>query len=335
MFLVLPVFAAARDGVERPLFESHDVLEVTIEAPLTTLMKDRPDEEYLDGIFSYVDADGAKRTFDLKLRTRGKFRRQRANCSFAPIRLNFRTEDLEGSDLAGENRLKLVTHCQSRTRYEQLVLREFLTYRIMNALSDLSFRARLMRINYVDTEKAKPVTRYGFVIEDEDHLGERIGMQKIQSDGLSYSVLEPVHTSLVTAFQYLIGNTDYSLVRGPENDDCCHNAVPFSDAGTLYSIPYDFDHSGMVNAPYAAPNPQFKIRSVRTRVYRGRCSHNEILPDTLEDIAAKRGEVMSIVDSLVDLDERNRREVTRYLDAFFEEIAKPAQVERRLVGKCS
>ncbi len=37
-----------------PLFADDSPLAVTIEAPLTTLMKDRPEEEYLEGKFSFT-----------------------------------------------------------------------------------------------------------------------------------------------------------------------------------------------------------------------------------------------------------------------------------------
>ena len=58
-----------------PLFATHTPLQVTIEAPLTTLARDRPEEEYLDGTFTFPGGDGAAQTVDLKIRTRGNYRR--------------------------------------------------------------------------------------------------------------------------------------------------------------------------------------------------------------------------------------------------------------------
>lgn len=335
MFLAISPLAGAQTGVQ-PLFASHSVLDVRIEAPMTTLMKERPDVEYLDGTFSYTDMAGQDHTFDLKLRTRGKFRRQTSTCRFAPIRLNFKKGQLADSEFDGQDKLKLVTHCQTKgKRYEQLVLREYLTYRILQTLTDYSFGARLMRITYVDTEGDDPITRYGFVIEDEDDIGTRLGLTKLNSSGLKYSELDDAHANMVIMYEYLIGNTDFSLVRGPTENDCCHNAVPFSDGTIAKSIPYDFDHAGLIDAPYAKPNPQFKTNSVRTRVYRGRCSNNEILPDTLSYFLSKQAEIMALVDDLTDLDDKNRKQVVAYLDDFFEDIANPKKVERNLIKKCS
>ena len=332
VFLTLSVEATGQR-----LFEDHDVLEIAIAAPLTTLERSRPDEEYLDGQLTYRDTDGGQHAFDLKLRARGKFRRQKRTCQFPPVRLNFRTQQVTGSIFDGQDKLKLVTHCNSRRdRYEQLVLREYLAYRILETLTDKSFGARLLRITWSNTEDDdEPFTRYGFVIEDDDDVGGRIGMEPLTTDKLNYSDLDQAHTNLVTMFQYLIGNTDYSLIRGPENDECCHNAVPFHDGQVVWPVPYDFDFSGLVDAPYADPAPQFKIRSVRTRVYRGRCSSNDLLRGSIAAFEASKAEIYGLIDTLTDLDDRNRKQVTQYLDGFYDAIADDKMVQRNLVRKCS
>jgi hypothetical protein len=319
------------------LFTDDSILQVRIEAPLETLSRERPDDEYLDGSLSYTEADGRMQRFDVRLQTRGRFRRQRSTCPFPPVRLNFKTGDLVGSLLEGQDKLKLVTHCNTRRdQFEQLVMREYLAYRILHSLTDLSFRTRLLHITYVDTENDnESITRYGFVIEDDDDVGERIGMESLKTAKLNYSDVDQAHANLVTVFQYLIGNTDYSLIRGPADDDCCHNAVPFSDGSLVWPVPYDFDFSGLVDAPYADPAPQFNIRSVRTRVYRGRCSNNDILDETLDIFRAKKEEIYGLVSALPDLDDRNRRQVTQYLDSFFRVAEDEKRIEREFVRECS
>ena len=90
----------------------------------------------------------------------------------------------------------------------------------------------------------------------------------------------------------MIGNTDFSPVAGPPGEDCCHNYVLFKGEGAnITPVPYDFDQSGFVDAPYANPNPRFKIRSVKQRVYRGRCGNNSQIPDTLQQFQDKRAEI--------------------------------------------
>ena len=332
VFLSISVEAAGQ-----ALFESHEILDIKIDAPLTTLERSRPDEEYLDGKLVYQDVDGQERVFDLKLRARGKFRRQKKTCQFPPVRLNFRTQQVAGSVFDGQDKLKLVTHCNTRRdRYEQLVLREYLAYRILGTLTEKSFGARLLRITWTDVEDDdESFTRYGFFIEDDDDVGARIGMESLEIEKLNYSDLDQAHTNLVTVFEYLIGNTDYSLIRGPADDECCHNAVPFHDGQVVWPVPYDFDFSGLVDAPYADPAPQFKIRSVRTRVYRGRCSSNELLPGSLAAFEAAKTEIYGLVDTLDGLDDRNRKSVRQYLDSFYDTIGDDRKLQRNLIRKCS
>lgn len=320
-----------------PLFASDTPLEVTIEAPLTTLMQERPDEDYLSGTFSFTGADGNRRSIDLKLRTRGNYRRQKKHCNFAPIRLNFRKSQVEDTVFAGQDKLKMVTHCQNNNHYyEQLVLRELLAYRILNAMTDKSFGVRLLRITYIDTEGAKAMTRLGFVIEDDDDVADRNGMKAIKTGDTSSDKLDRRQQSLINVFQYMIGNTEYSLFKAEPDKDCCHNAdlMSATDSGPFTPLAYDFDFSGMVDAPYANPNPRYKLLSVRQRLYKGECRNNDLLPNTLLHFQDRKDAIYDIIGSQRFLSLRSRRDVVRYLDRFYNRISKPESVTRSFVKKC-
>jgi hypothetical protein len=336
--LAAPLAYTQDDGDVAPLFGSHEPLEVTIEAPLTTLMDERPDEEYLDGTFSYVGDDGAEHSLDLKIRTRGNFRRQKKTCDFAPIRLNFKKKQVKDTEFDGQDKLKLVVHCKfDQPYYEQLVLKEYLAYRFLQVLTDKSFSVRLLHINYVNTEDDSTTTRYAFVIEDNDDVADRLGMESIKSADISHDDLDPAQESLVNLFQYMIGNTDYSLVKGEDPEDCCHNSELLTATGEApYTpLPYDFDLAGLVNARYAVPNPQFKLRSVRQRRYRGVCEQNELLPGTIQHFLDHRDAIYAIIDDLAPLDSSNRKDITGYLDSFFEVITSPRAINGRLINRCA
>jgi len=342
-FLFLSLPATARQAITdaspvvTPLFANHSPLSVTIEAPLTTLMTERPDEKYLDGTFSYTAGDGALQVFDLKLRTRGSYRRQKKHCDFAPIRLNFRKKQVAELEFAGQDKLKLVTHCQNgRPHYRQLLLREFLAYRILQLMTDKSYGVRLLQINYIDTEGAEPMTSIGFVIEDDDAIAERIGMLPVSTSHITYDDLERQQANLINVFQFLIGNTDYSLVNREPGENCCHNAdlMSATEGPPFTPLPYDFDFAGLVNAPYAEPNPQLDLRSVRQRLYRGRCSNNELLPATFERFFEKKDAVYGIVAELELFNAESRRDITRYLDAFYDSISQSRRIKSRFIDRC-
>ncbi|MDH3533624.1 MAG: hypothetical protein OEO82_11890, partial [Gammaproteobacteria bacterium] len=172
LFLLTSVTAVRASTDIDPLFASNDTLAVTVVAPLATLMLDRPLDAYLPAKFSYTGADGKLVELDIGVRTRGRFRRQVENCQFAPLRLNFKTSQAAGTLFANQDKLKLVTHCQNKSpRYQQAVLNEYLAYRIFNMLTDISFRARLLRVTYVDTDTDNAsMDSLAIIVEHQDQL---------------------------------------------------------------------------------------------------------------------------------------------------------------------
>jgi len=320
-----------------PLFVNQETLKVRIEAPLTTLMRDRSDTEYLDGTLAYTDASGGEHLLDLKLRARGKYRLQKKTCDVPPIRLNFRKKQVMGTEFAGQDKLKLVTHCEKRgTRYEQNTLKEYLAYKFLNAITPFSFGVRLLQVDYVDSDRGgETSTRYAFVIEDDDLLAQRIGAEAVKAPRLRYDQLDARYANLVSVFQFMIGNTDFSMVVGAKNDNCCHNTVPFAGNPDGYLvIPYDFDFSGLVNATYAEPNPKLPITRVVQRLYRGLCVYNDHLDETLAQFRENEAVFRELVSSQEGLQDKTRAGALKYVEGFYNVIEDESSVERYLVRKC-
>jgi len=334
--LGLPCLAQGAFG-DQPLFEADDTLRVTIRAPLEAIADERDSGEYHEGTLSFIDAGGQKRVLDLKLRARGKYRRRASTCRFPPIRLNFRKSQVAGTLFAGQDKLKLVTHCRTGSeRYEQMLLKEYLAYRFLETLTPSSFQSRLMRVTWHDpAEGEAPFEHYAFVIEDEELLGFRIGLPPAEIKGTRPQRLNARQAALVSVFEYLIGNTDFSLIAGPADDDCCHNVVLYGVGDDdLVPIPYDFDFSGLVDAPYAEPNPRLRIRSVRTRLYRGRCEHNGELEAVIRAFRDNREVLLALVGSQEGMTDHSRRSTRRYVEDFYEDLETPRDIDRRLVRRC-
>lgn len=320
-----------------PLFASRDTLEITIEGPLKTLIRERSKEEYYDGVLRYTDADGAEQALDLQFRARGNYRRRKSTCRFPPVRLNLKKKQVEGTIFEGQNVLKLVTHCRpGSSKYEQFVLKEELGYRILNLHTPISFRSRLLRVTWVNTEDDnESEERYGFVIEHNNELEKRTNLEDAAVQRASYAELNPKQAAIGAIFEYMIGNTDFSMVAGPSGEDCCHNGKLLRQAdGQIFFVPYDFDMAGLVNAPYAEPNPRFDLRSVTSRLYRGHCRFNPELDDTVALYLSKRAEVMALVDAQEGLDDSERKKLRSFLERFYEDLENPKRVRSQLVNKC-
>ncbi len=336
MLLCLPATVVATEP--DPLFLSDDVLDITLRGPFKRIMESRSIEEEQAGQLLFTDASGETISLDIKLRSRGNYRRQEAICEFSPIRLNFAKSTVRDTVFHKQDKLKLVTHCVAdERRYEQSVIREYLVYRMLNILTEKSFRVRLLRVTYEDTEvKRRPLVEYGFFIEHKDRLGKRLGLEPVEGVGrIRTREVEQQHLAIGSVFHYMIGNTDFSPVSSSEEQNCCHNHSLFMAADEQYvSIPYDFDMTGFVNAEYARPNPRFGLRTVKARLYRGRCWHNEELPDTLQHFRDHRDEFTALIDAQPQLENSIRKSVTRYLDEFYKTIDNPKRVQSRLVDRC-
>lgn len=323
-----------------PLFEDNTVIDVRIEAPLKVLMDVRPEEAYLEGTLTYTEPEGRERRLPVKLQTRGNYRRDKSHCDFAPVRLNFAKSDVYDTLFAGQDKLKLVTHCRSRDfQFEHYVLREYIAYRLFAALSDTSFRVRLLRLSYHDPHEDTDLTRYGFVIEDDKAVARRNDLQRVKVRQANHADHDASRQNLVHVFQYMIGNTEYSLTTPEPDKSCCHNMRLLSATreAPFVALPFDFDFSGLVSAPYAEPNPRYPIRTVRTRLYKGRCDNNALLPGTLDLFQRKREDLFAIIDEVAGLDRkaaRAMRKARRYIEKFYSLIDDPDEVRKRLVEHC-
>lgn len=323
-------------GAPDPLFQSDNILDVRIIAPLSTLRIDRPVEYELAGKFQFTNAAGETTELDIGIRARGKYRLQKDVCRFPPLRLNFKTSQTKNTLFHNLDKVKLVTHCQSSSRYQSVLLREYIAYRILNTLTDISFRVRLMRITYVDTDNDNDENvQYGFIIEHRERLAMRLHKPYLKIPKTRVSTLEPRYMNLVSVYQYLIGNTDFSPIVGQKGHDCCHNHVLFGVAGeSIWSVPYDFDHAGLVDAPHAGPNPKFRLHSVKERLYRGRCNNNDYLGATFTLFTNRQDDILKLINEQDGLSNNVRKSMSTYLTRFYKTLGSERRVKREFVKKC-
>jgi len=280
--------------------------------------------------------NGAVRTVDIGIRPRGKSRRLGGFCTFPPLRLDLPKAELSDTLFEKQNKLKLVTHCKVNERHQQVLLREYLAYRILNLLTDKSFNVRLLTVNYIDADRPeRPTTRLGFFIEDKSRLARRLDTTLVDTVQVDRSKLAPADASLAELFQFMISNTDFSFTVGPANDKCCHNAVPLAGVGgETIVVPYDFDVSGLVNAPYALPPDGLNQRSVRDRLFRGFCRTPPYLDNAVAAVQAARERIYALVKELQQLDEKNRRQVLRFVDGFYAILDDPEKYQSEIAGAC-
>jgi hypothetical protein len=325
----------AQEQDPAPLFASNDPIEITLTLPLRTLVAQRKRRPDLDGTVTLAGTDGTATEFGVSVSTRGFSRLEL--CSFPPLSLNFKRGQVDDTLFARQNRLKLVTLCRGTTSYEQYLELEYVVYRMYEQVSEFAFRIRPVRMRYVNTERNNDVEEApAFFIEHKDGVAARVGMAAVDLPGIEPAELRPRELAILTLFQYMIGNTDWSATTPADGEDCCHNTAvlaPTSGENEFVIVPYDFDQSGFINTSYAVPSEKLPIRTVRERLYRGLCATNEYLDAALAKFNAARPAIESVLQS-ARLTEKSRADALDYIERSYEIINDPAERQREIVDEC-
>ena len=209
---------------------------------------------------------------------------------------------------------------------------------MLNTLTNESLRVRLANIEYVDTKSGKTVAvRQGFFIEDTDDAAKRLGKKELDIPKVKSSQLNSIDAARTELFQYMIGNLDWSIRLGPQKSDCCHNAKLIAQtkrATTDFTpVPYDFDASGLVDASHASPPQSLRVSSVRTRLYRGFCSRNDLVRDQAAQFLQKRSELKSVINTVPGLSDKSKSKAQKYMDDFFLTLSDPKKFEKKIIKK--
>ncbi|HKX90989.1 MAG TPA: hypothetical protein VJM15_00980 [Sphingomicrobium sp.] len=325
------LFAAspAAGQAPKPLFASDETIRITIQGPISTLVNNRS-SAHRQGTLTV-----GSETLPVTLSVRGLTRRSTETCRFPPLRVEFAVPPPPGSLFAGQRRLKLVTHCRGEAGFQQKVLLEYAAYRMYRQLTPLSLGIRLAQIDYRQADGRSYVQRLGFFLEDADDAAKRNGLKEIHAPELiPIATLSPRDAARYALFQHMIGNHDWAMRAGPKGDDCCHNSKLVGASGVapraVIPIPYDFDFSGLVDAPYATPPDELNIASVRQRVYRGYCIHNREAAAVAAQMRAARPQLVGTLWAIPELDETTRRRAANYLMGFFDQVATDAGVAAML-----
>ena len=329
---VLLLYAATASGQSKIIdakdfFSDELVINMTLSVDMKNLLAAKRDTNYVAASVSCVFPDSSSIKENIRIKPKGDFRRK--NCNIASLQLDFK--NVSSPLLSPLKKLKLIGGCSRSSGDEQLLLKEYLVYKLYNLFTDMSFRVRLLNVTYQDTrEKMKPYTQYAFLIEDIDELAKRNQCRKRDKGAFQTEQTDRKQMTLVTIFQYMIGNTDWSVptrhnirLITPKNDSMAHPFV----------IAHDFDYTGFVNASYAIPPEMFETTKITERVYRGFPRSKEELQEAVNIFLAKESQVKSIIADFKLLNAGEKKEALRYIDEFYEIAKNKKQYEYEFIDK--
>jgi len=315
-------------GQSSGLFDSDEILELTLSSNMRDVKRDRGDDpQYFKATLSH-DTDQGRVDIPLKIKTRGNSRKSLSNCKYPPILLNFaKSKTPNTSMFYGQDKMKLVTPCQG----DQYVVNEYLVYKLYNIITPNSFRARLVKVIYDDTVKGKASEPlYGMILEEAKQMAKRRSTKLVKVKNLSPKSLEREGFLKLAVFQYFIANTDWSI-QYQQNI----KLLSTGQGSVPIPVPYDFDLAGIVNAPYAKPAPELELATTQERRYRGYCINKmEVFADVFETFNQLKDDFYAVYQNNPNLNERYIKRTLGYLDDFYKTINDPKKAAKAFLYPC-
>jgi hypothetical protein len=305
-------------------FTDEGLIDITLKTDFRDLQREKGEDVYQDADVSFRFPDSSVIEEKIRIAARGHFRRN--YCEIPPLLLNF--HNTTSPLLHKLGKLKLVIGCSSKSAEEQLILKEYLVYKMYNMIEEKSFRVRLVKINYNDINgKIRPYAQYAFFLEDDDDMARRNGCEKRSEVKVHSESTDKDMMTKVALYQYMISNGDWGV---PSN----HNIKLIYERNkqTLpFVVPYDFDHSGFVNADYALPPElfveRFGVEKVTDRVYRG-------FPRTMGELLAaiklfndNKNAFFSLINNCQPMAPRTRSNAINFITEFYKIIDDKKKVQ--------
>jgi hypothetical protein len=306
------------------LFGSDDLLELTMRLNITKYIRKNSKEPTQDAVLTFHFNEKDSLNKNVRVKYRGRFRFD--NCGFPPMEINFKNHIYAYSDTDRVKKIKLVTHCDGGSLSDEYVLREYLVYKLYNIITDTSYNVRLLRINYIDTEKKKKsITQYGIFIEPNKTLSQRIRASEIDVKNLTQRYIRPDLMDKVSIFNYMVANWDWNIPN-------LQNVTVFkpyydASAGSGIAVPYDFDMSGVVSPGYEVLPEEYGLRSSRDRIFLGMCRTREVFKKDLQFFLSRKNEMYKTINDFPYLNQRSKKDIISLLNTFYSQLDDDRSLE--------
>jgi hypothetical protein len=318
--------------IKSGLFDSDDCLELRITMDFDSVLNDTSDNpSYHLARISYKNADSIWTSLDAQVRIRGHYRKQSVNCDFPPLKLRFDKKSRTNTIFENARELKMVTHCQSTLpEFDQYIIQEYLIYRLYDVLSDVSYKTRLLKVTYIDkNDPGRTLNKSSFFIEDTDLMEERLRGHILAVQTVIPENVDWDHYVIISFFQYMIINTDWSL-------PIMHNIdlISVDYFKPPIPIPFDFDWSGLINIPYKVPTVAGMQTRIPERVYKGPCLNNKEVKKIKKFFQDRELDLVNVYIDCSYLDDEIKIETLHKLQLFFQILENKYIFNSVFIEKC-
>lgn len=310
------------------IFQNTQPLSIQLNLSVRGVQKSRSDTLYFPSYLGYKNENNAWDSLQVGIRARGNFRRK--HCNLPPLRLKIKKADAKGTPFEGNKSFKLVLPCQASKADNNLVLKEYLCYKLLEPVTPYYFHTRLADIAMTDHsgKRLRSYSLTGFLIEDDDLIADRLS-GKVIDHVIPQMQLNDTAMVINDFFEFLIANTDWSVTaqHNAKILELPHNKkVPLS---------YDFDMAGLVNAPYATFAESLPISSVNERIYRGYCRPESVMEFVRSRYLRLEPEIMKVLDNHQSyFNEKEFIQMKVFVEKFFEIIKSDNQFKNSILLAC-
>ena len=328
LFIILPSAGVYCQG----LFDNEEPLETRIRVSIQDVKKNTSDTTYTMESLYFKNAEGEMDSLEIGIRGRGNFRYQ--ECYFPPLKIKIKKKEAKDTPFGDNRTLKLVMPCKNQTGNNELVIKEFLCYKLYEIVSDRHFKTRLLKLQYDEVRKRKTLTNnfYAFLIEDDKDVARRLNAGVIENPVHNLALNDTIAV-INDFFQFLIGNPDYSL--GGQ-----HNAKVFFDTKTThYPIAYDFDMTGFVNPPYwttPVRNGEPITRGTATdRIYLGYCRSESVFQWVRTSFLNQESAIFAEIQNYESfLGATEYKRLRGFIADFYQTLKNDNKYEREILNSC-
>lgn len=301
--------------------------KIVIGTDMKKLVRDKMKEEYQETSFQLIDENGDKE-LDLRgrIRARGNMRKQVSY--YPPVKIDFKKSTLDSLGFLKLDKLKLVFPKDRGTISQRRLLKEFFLYELYASIDSTSIRVKLVDV-FINHKGKEKFYFTGFFIEDEKEYARRNNAIIVERGRVRSAVLDRNSFLKMVFFQYMISNTDYSVIHK-------HNLeiVKLPQVEKIVAVPYDFDYSGFVGQDYALPNPKLPISDVNQRYFFpwyqiSEAEYNHMI----EYFRSLEDDIYALCESSDYMDSRTIKESKSYLLGFFKLLKKPKRLKSAFVKK--
>jgi hypothetical protein len=327
LFCVFALTVKSQETDLPPVFQNQEPLTLSLSFSIKEVKKNTVDSVYLPSTLKFKNDQGLMDSIPIRIRARGNFRR--ANCFFPPIRMKMKKGDAQKTIFTGNKDFKLVLPCQTGKQGNDLIMKEYLAYKLLEPLTPYFFHTRLADITLTD-KSGKPKTYIvkGFLIEDDDLVANRFHGKVIEQQ-LHPMALNDTASVVNDLFQYLVANTDWSTAMQ-------HNMKVIQlEPNRKIPLAYDFDMAGLVNAPYATVNETLSISNVQERLYRGFCRSEATVQYVRSEYLKHENDLMKVIsDHQSYFAEKDYVGITKFVKDFFTTMKDDKKFKDAIITGC-